>query len=434
MVITQSTTTTCNQAQSNVFTRLPQQKNSQFFIPVMNRRGLNNAGTNLGDSTSCLLTFQHDMLESSWHRPHEDIDNAFCEMSLDSQCNKYRSFSGYSDSDDDVVPSSYGKARSSSAYCVRSGDEAQKRRGKPSSSTAHCLRQDDAPKPLSRIKPGSHANIFEVKAIRSKSGTISHEMLHGNDNQSVSTAIESRIPSRSNVCVKTDKTVDSKPRESHRLSPPPGRLRPGIRTHRSGSFALRQFKENYDQKQNRRPKTKAEARFKKTIENEVVVTNSSFDSTSDHSEKWMKPALRPYRSAHGSFRSQVDAKCINSTDEISSACDKQSRSIELPVDHSSTELAGGTDFKRSTIEVAPGCEMLFCGIDETMNALHLDRIIHVECTSCNIFLACINVASMVLCPGCQTVGPSGSTSHSVDCVPTIGLGLRVEDILAHVGK
>lgn len=230
------------------------------------------------------------------------------------------------------------------------------------------------------------------------------------------------------------KTADSKPNEIHRLRQPPSRSRPGIRTHRSGSFALRQFKENYDKKQNRRPKTKAEARLKDTIENEITEASRSTDSVSNHSEEWVKPALRPYRSVDRSFRIQGDAKstyCSEVTSSASKNDDLQLRSQEID---QRREFEGGSKFKRSMVEVAPGCSMLFCGIDETMNALHLDRIVHAECSSCNTFLACINVAAMVLCPGCQTVSPIESTSisHSFDCAPVMGLGLRVEDILAHL--
>jgi hypothetical protein len=400
----------------------------------MNRRGLSDTRTNLGESTSCLLTFQHDMLESPCYRSDEDIDNSFCKMSLTSMDNP-RSSTAYRQRDDDVVQSSCGRPRSSTACRVRNDEGAQKRSGNPRSFTAQHSRCEDAPKLLSRIKSGSEVKIFEMKPSRSNSVAPSHKKSHDSDNTSttsVSTATESTLPSRAN---NREEIVDSKPREYHRLRQPPGRSRPGIRTHRSGSFALRQFKENYDQKQNRRSKTKAEARLQDSLENEVTETTRSIDSVSENSEQWSKPALRPYRSVDGSFRIQGDAKSLYGPVETSIVAKNDvilSRSRGS--DQRSMEFDGGMKFKRSVIEVAPGCSMLFSGIDETMNALHLDRIVHAECTSCNTFLACINVASMVLCPGCQTVSPLDSASHSFDCVPIMGLGLRVEDILAHVGK
>jgi hypothetical protein len=133
----------------------------------------------------------------------------------------------------------------------------------------------------------------------------------------------------------------------------------------------------------------------------------------------------------GYFHLQGDAKSLYSSgDAADEASDVSSPFSTSGSDQRSKEFNGGTKFKRSMVEVAPGCSMLMCGIDETMNALHLDRIIHAECTSCNTFLACINIASMVLCPGCQTISPLESPGHSYDCVPIMGLGLRVKDILA----
>lgn len=388
----------------------------------MNRRGLNNTGTNLGDSTSCLLTFQHDMLESPCYRPDEDIDTGFYKMSLTS-CDKPIASAAHRGRDEDKMQSSCAKPRSSATFHSRNDDVMQNRSGNARSSTPHRLRRDDA-----RIKSGSEATIFETKNSRSKSVTPSHKKSHDNDNTSttsVSSATESSTLSRSNDCIES---VDSKPREYDRLRQPP---RPGIRTHRSGSFALRQFKENYEQTQNRRSKTKAEARTKNLSKHEVVATTRTIGSVNENSEEWKKPALRPYRSVDGSFRTES----LDSSVEMSFVTkDDLTVSRSRGSDQWSTELNGVSKFKRSVIEVAPGCSMLFCGIDETMNALHLDRIVHAECSSCNTFLACINVASMVLCPGCQTVSPLESTNHSFDFVPTMGLGLRVEDILAHVGK
>ena len=90
----------------------------------MNRRGMNNTGTNLGESTSCLLTFQYDMLD-------HDIDNDFCKMSLANGADKPRSSSAHRETDDEFAQTNYGKSRSSSAYRVRGDDLVQKSSCKP---------------------------------------------------------------------------------------------------------------------------------------------------------------------------------------------------------------------------------------------------------------------------------------------------------------
>ena len=396
----------------------------------MNRRGLNKAGTDLGDSTSCLLTFQHDMLESSCYR--HDVDN---EKSL-AKYHKPRSSTAYRVRDDNEVQKSCVKPRSSTAYRERNDCVVETHRCNPRSSTAHRLRRDE---PLSRIKSGSEGKIFESNSLKSNRVAPSHKTYHDNDNMTTTsvsttttTTTKSTMSLQSNDCVET---IEPIPRENYRLRQVPGRSRPGIRTHRSGSFALRQFKENYDQKHSHRCKTKAEARSQDSIENEVIESTRRVDTVSENATGWVKPALRPYRSVDGSFRVQSDAKslyCPVETNSVAKNDDIPPRSKGFH--QSGMECNGANKFKRSMVEVAPGCSMFLCGIDETMNALHLDRILHAECSSCNTFLACINAASMVLCPGCQTVSPLESISHSYDCVPIMGIGLRVEDILAHVGK
>ena len=369
----------------------------------MNHRESHHVGSNLGDSTSCLLTFQLD----------EDIDIELYKMTLTNDA-KRRSTTAYRVRNDEVVQTRCAKSRSSTAYRVRGDDSIQTSSCKPRSSTAHRMRQNDMPtgKPLSRTKSET---ITETSSTRSKSVTTSRNTYHDSDSTSptsVTSATEFTIHPRSSGPIET---VFSKPKEYHRPRPPAGRARPVIRTHRSGSFALRQFKETHDQTQNRRSKTKTEARSRGSM------TNQTIDVASENSTEWVKPPLRPYHSVDGSF-------CLLycSGETINEASNETSPGL----DHRFKEYNGVTKYTRSMVEVAPGYSALMCGIDETMNALHLDRIIHAECTSCNTFLACINVASMVLCPGCQTVSPLESPGHSFDCVPIMGLGLRIKDILA----
>jgi hypothetical protein len=200
----------------------------------------------------------------------------------------------------------------------------------------------------------------------------------------------------------------------------PGRSRPGVRTHRSGSFALRQFKENYNKTEKCRSKTMGEARMNET----TIETN---DTSSDDMSARGKPTLRSHCSMDGVSPHHSDVAAIAVTDDLEASFGSKG------FVQSSESDWNGNKFNRVLVEVTPACLMPLCGIEETMNALHLDRIVHAECTSCDTFLACINAATMVLCPGCQTISPLESTSRAYHCSPILGFGLRVEDILAHVG-
>jgi hypothetical protein len=211
---------------------------------------------------------------------------------------------------------------------------------------------------------------------------------------------------------------------------PAGRSRPGIRAHRSGSFALRQFKENHQQNHQpvarRHYKTKNEALF------ETDQSSPLREVTSPTKSDWEKPTLRLHRSMDGSF-------CVRSSSSKDSAPRMPtSRQEDIcfvpPIPLHNTMDAGWNDnaWERPMIEVAPGFSLPMCGTAETMQALHLDRIVHVECTSCSVFLACINTAYMLLCPGCRSVSPIETVGYNMS--PTMGLGLRVEDILSQMQK
>jgi hypothetical protein len=223
---------------------------------------------------------------------------------------------------------------------------------------------------------------------------------------------------------------------------PPGRSRPGIRAHRSGSFALRQFKENHQK--NHQPVARRHYKTKNEARSKTDQSQPPCEVRSPEKSDWKKPALRLHRSMDGSF-------CVRSfTSKDTAPCKPPSRHGDIcyvppfslqdtlqseneDVFRSHNTIGTGWNenaWERPMIEVAPGFSLPMCGTHETMHALHLDRIVHVECKYCSVFLACINTAYMVLCPGCRSVSPVEAVGYNMS--PTLGLGLRVEDILSQI--
>ena len=87
------------------------------------------------------------------------------------------------------------------------------------------------------------------------------------------------------------------------------------------------------------------------------------------------------------------------------------------------------EWRRSLIEVAPGYSVPLCGAKETMYAFQKDWITHIECTSCNAFLYCIDSASMVLCPSCRSIGPVEASASNCNVTESLGLGLTIEQVM-----
>lgn len=380
----------------------------------MHRRGGDNkAGDILGESTSCLLSFDRDMLESSLAKGSPDAYGA-------------KDYRGLRNS---------ATMLGESSLCLLSFQndiiEALDT-DKNVSEKSDKLR----PTSTSRMREGRTKMTRHVARSKSADGVRIDDLVQENVARP-SSAIKSRVEASllTPPCKNYNDNIDTLPiatrtNEFSRPPPPqrPGRSRPGIRTHRSGSFALRQFKENYNQQQIQRPKTKAEARSNARTHEENTTT-PSITTMSENSAGWTKPALRQCRSEDSSFRRHCVAK-PRTTEETNDVMFHRPTGVVSRT----MEFDGTLKFKRTMVEVAPGYSMLMCGIDETMHALHLDRIVHVECSCCSTFLACINVASMVLCPGCQSVNPLESASHLYEGVPVMGLGLRVEDILAQTTR
>jgi hypothetical protein len=376
---------------------------------------------NLGESTSCLLTFEDDMFQNLSEIEYDDI----------TEVNKGKPRSLSSD-----------RRRRVDGAGVTSNETTRQTNNKPRRVIPGFLRREDSSDngeyALPKRTNCSRSKSRDSPKVSSPSVTSRATSTVRPRNVEVDTIALSLSPNstENRLSMKNDDINDnlySKPAltrattgEICRQRPvPPGRSRPGVRTHRSGSFALRQFKENYQQTQQQRHyKKKSEARDVDTTTTEASTENS--DTMCESTSNWERPPLTARRSVDGSFcirgNTAAMTQVIDSNVEII-AVDRQQRGNIGSIN---------TNFHRANIDVAPGCTMSLCGIDETMHALHLNRIIHAECTSCNIFLACIKVASMVLCPGCQTISPLECTNQSYDHIQLLGLGLRVEDILSNM--
>lgn len=299
-----------------------------------------------------------------------------------------------------------------------------------------------------RVRLSTGPDDFSVTFVDPKDSISKYRSdSFGQDNESPRSVARSKSnerPSRSSGS-STYGSADNKPngKSASTTRPvPPGRSRPGIRAHRSGSFALRQFKENHQQ-QCHQPTTRRHYKTKNEARSEVEQNSVPCEVTSPNKSDWKKPALRLHRSMDGSFSVRSTPLKDRETCKSPTSQDDIRYVPPIPLQSSlpeSTEIASSskgidvgwneTAWDRPMIEVAPGFSLPMCGTAETMQALHLDRIVHVECKSCSVFLACINTAYMVLCPGCRSVSPMETVGYNMS--PTLGLGLRVEDILSQI--
>jgi hypothetical protein len=410
----------------------------------------------LGDSTSGLLTFQDDMMYVT-----NELEKSLSPIrSTKERRNEKLKLQRVQE--DDLITMRMSKSQSS-------GDGLSK----PRSATAGRIRPSDTDSFTSSATTRTRSSNKSRSSVRSDGGdaedsprsvartertnSSGQTRLATEDHSGTSVAPDDTVamsPTRTRRTISSDKVVDmsagtsgsntSQDGTRHRRVSV-GRTRPVLRTHRSGSFALRQFQENYQQQRpgtRRHCKTKSQARDGDWN----AVTHASPTATES---EFKKPALRLHRSMDGSFSVRTAASKDSQPRKPSSSSSTQEDICYVPPaplqssatigtndstseDTSNGEYWDGTTWDRPMIEVAPGYSLPLCGTLETMQALHLDRIIHVECNSCNVFLACINTAGMVLCPGCRTVSPVESTSQHIS--PTLGLGLRVEDILSQIGK
>jgi hypothetical protein len=73
-----------------------------------------------------------------------------------------------------------------------------------------------------------------------------------------------------------------------------------------------------------------------------------------------------------------------------------------------------SSFDRPIVTIAPGYNVPFVGLEETMYACHLGNVVLQSCAFCDLSLLCFNTATMTVCPYCSTICPvsivSGSTS------------------------
>ena len=382
------------------------------------RSSVQNGIARLGDSTKGLLTFQDDMVhvmnEFAPHQKTKDRGNRMHRIQEDDLTCVKRNHSGFS------------KPRSSSSGRVRPSNDSEQPKASGSKSRSGSFgMEDESPRSVARSKSRGEKS---ASIIRNGSLNCENDLVL---NDRYSRESSSNSP-----------TYDKPNRDMTRRTPraPPERSRPGIRAHRSGSFALRQFKENHQQDVARRHyKTRHEAR------SETDPGPEPSEVSSPTKSDWKKPALRLHRSMDGSFsvrsseaKDTIPRKPASRQREISYVPPVPlQNTISENVEDISSENAFDAGWNenawdRPMIEVSPGFSLPMCGTKETMQALHLDRIVHVECTSCSVFLACINTAYMVLCPGCRSVSPIETSGCNMS--PTLGLGLRVEDILSQIQK
>jgi hypothetical protein len=80
---------------------------------------------------------------------------------------------------------------------------------------------------------------------------------------------------------------------------------------------------------------------------------------------------------------------------------------------------------RFQVELLPGHYVPLIGSDETWQAFCEDNVIHIECSSCQMFLYCKRTAEMVMCPGCRMISPIDEVDDVGRRAEGLGLGLSV---------
>jgi hypothetical protein len=80
---------------------------------------------------------------------------------------------------------------------------------------------------------------------------------------------------------------------------------------------------------------------------------------------------------------------------------------------------------RFQVELLPGHYVPLIGTEETMHAFCEDNVIHIECSSCQLFLYCKRTAEMVMCPGCRMISPIDEVDEVGLEAEGLGLGLSV---------
>ena len=82
--------------------------------------------------------------------------------------------------------------------------------------------------------------------------------------------------------------------------------------------------------------------------------------------------------------------------------------------------------ERSLVEIVPGYSVAMIGVRESLQAYRSSRCLQYDCTSCKVFLYCIDAATMVLCPVCKTISPLTPSGQAAD---VMGVGLTIEHLL-----
>jgi hypothetical protein len=89
---------------------------------------------------------------------------------------------------------------------------------------------------------------------------------------------------------------------------------------------------------------------------------------------------------------------------------------------------------RPLICVAPGCHIPLRGSKETLHACTLGNVTVTSCAVCETTFACINSATMVLCPRCKSISEVDQNERNriiseKEVEPSLGLGLMLDDII-----
>ncbi|GKY96324.1 hypothetical protein MPSEU_000592200 [Mayamaea pseudoterrestris] len=103
----------------------------------------------------------------------------------------------------------------------------------------------------------------------------------------------------------------------------------------------------------------------------------------------------------------------------------RSHSINIKTPYHDMLVGKLQNFYRSNIEVSPGIEADLIGAQETLEALASGRMVSCACMICDVWLSCMDGATMVLCPSCYTISPIHD-SNSDDLFLTVGLGLLAD--------
>jgi hypothetical protein len=81
---------------------------------------------------------------------------------------------------------------------------------------------------------------------------------------------------------------------------------------------------------------------------------------------------------------------------------------------------------RPMVQVTPELFVPLRGREETWGAYVSGQVLQMDCPACQIFMYCINKATLVLCPNCRIISPTSTLKRRQ---ASLGLGLSDQAVL-----